>query len=193
MNRGGGGGPPGRGGFQGGGGRRSPPPRQPPGPGGYGGPPGPGPVGYGGPAGPGGPPPPRVDLGMVPPGIDLPRGENAMDNISRTLADVSPGQMQDVMAGMKVCHLSFVPLLFPQLSILITQASDHCTHRLTIPDPHLDVTRPSTPAAFAKAAARLCAFPGYAAYEHCRPAGPRSECMLPILAVRTDTGEKEEY
>jgi len=55
--------------------------------------------------GAGGPPPPgagRLDFGMLPPGIDLPRGEKALDQITKTLAEISPGQLQDVMAGMKV-------------------------------------------------------------------------------------------
>lgn len=106
----------GMGGGMGGGRGRSPPPpfRQPPPPGaGYGGPPppnvppyaqGPG-VGGGYNAPPPVVPPPRVDLGMVPPGQDLPRGESAMDQISKTLASIGPGQMQDVMAGMKVSRL----------------------------------------------------------------------------------------
>jgi cleavage stimulation factor subunit 2 len=45
----------------------------------------------------------RIDLGMLPPGIELPRGEKAIDQIAKTLASgISPGQLQDVMAGMKV-------------------------------------------------------------------------------------------
>lgn len=43
-----------------------------------------------------------MDFGMLPPGIDLPRGEKALDQITKTLAEISPGQLQDVMAGMKV-------------------------------------------------------------------------------------------
>jgi cleavage stimulation factor subunit 2 len=85
-----------------------PPPFRPPPPGaGYGGPPPPGPgPGYGAP-----PPMPvngggRVDLSALPPGQDLPRGENAMDQISRTLASIRPGEMQDVMAGMKVSFVT---------------------------------------------------------------------------------------
>ena len=108
---GGGRGPPPRGGRD----RSSPPPpfRPPPPGAGYGMPP-PG-AGYGGPPppmgggigmgmgmdGPPGPPG-RVDSGMLPPGIELPRGENALDGITKTLAGISPGQLQDVMAGMKV-------------------------------------------------------------------------------------------
>jgi hypothetical protein len=100
-------GPPPRGGGQGG---RSPPPSfRPPPPGaGYGMPP-PGAGGYGGPPPPmpmGGPPGPgRVDVGMLPPGIELPRGENALDGITKTLGGISPGQLQDVMAGMKVSQV----------------------------------------------------------------------------------------
>jgi cleavage stimulation factor subunit 2 len=64
--------------------------------------------GYGPPGG--GPPipsngPPRVDLNMLPPGIELPRGESALDSITKTLAGIAPGQLQDVMAGMKVSAL----------------------------------------------------------------------------------------
>lgn len=42
-----------------------------------------------------------VDLGAPPVGQDLPPGR-ATDAISKTLAAISPGQMQDVMASMKV-------------------------------------------------------------------------------------------
>lgn len=45
--------------------------------------------------------PPPVDLGLLPPGTEA-YGVKATDAISKTLAAVSPGQMQDVMAGMKV-------------------------------------------------------------------------------------------
>jgi hypothetical protein len=107
---GGGGGGRGGGGGGGRGGRERsspPPPFRPPPPGaGYGAPPMGGP-GYGPPPpmGGGGPPPSgagRMDFGMLPPGIDLPRGEKALDQITKTLAEISPGQLQDVMAGMKV-------------------------------------------------------------------------------------------
>lgn len=43
----------------------------------------------------------KVDLSAVPPGVDI-VGQKATDAISATLAAISPGQMQDVMAGMKV-------------------------------------------------------------------------------------------
>jgi cleavage stimulation factor subunit 2 len=43
----------------------------------------------------------KVDLGMLPPGVEV-GGQKATDAISKTLAAISPGQMQDVMAGMKV-------------------------------------------------------------------------------------------
>lgn len=38
----------------------------------------------------------------LPAGVDLPRGVKAADNISKTLAAISPGQLQEVMANMKV-------------------------------------------------------------------------------------------
>jgi len=41
-------------------------------------------------------------MGMLPPGQDVPPGVKATDVISKTLAAISPGQMQEVMAGMKV-------------------------------------------------------------------------------------------
>lgn len=91
------------------------------GPGGYGPPGGQGgPGGYGppggasGPGGPGydappqgarndfAPPPGGVDISLLPPGQELPSGVKATDAISKTLAAISPGQMQEVMAGMKV-------------------------------------------------------------------------------------------
>nr|XP_019043100.1 hypothetical protein I302_08811 [Kwoniella bestiolae CBS 10118]OCF22030.1 hypothetical protein I302_08811 [Kwoniella bestiolae CBS 10118] len=43
----------------------------------------------------------RVDLSALPDGAPLPHGANATDSISKTLATVTPGQMQDVMASMK--------------------------------------------------------------------------------------------
>ncbi|WRT66823.1 uncharacterized protein IL334_003786 [Kwoniella shivajii] len=43
----------------------------------------------------------RIDLAAVPDGTPLPPGQNPTDSISKTLAAVSPGQMQDVMASMK--------------------------------------------------------------------------------------------
>ncbi|CAD6587555.1 MAG: hypothetical protein TREMPRED_004782 [Tremellales sp. Tagirdzhanova-0007] len=46
------------------------------------------------------PPSGRVDIQLLPPGQDLP-GQKATDAITKTLAAISPGQMQDVMAGMK--------------------------------------------------------------------------------------------
>lgn len=52
----------------------------------------------------------RIDVSQLPPGVDVGvgGGANALDAISKTLAAVSPGQMQEVMAGMKVgCHFSF--------------------------------------------------------------------------------------
>nr|XP_019013206.1 uncharacterized protein I206_01271 [Kwoniella pini CBS 10737]OCF51987.1 hypothetical protein I206_01271 [Kwoniella pini CBS 10737] len=54
---------------------------------------------------PGGPVPPpqvnRVDLSALPEGSPVPLGSNPTDSISKTLAAVTPGQMQDVMASMK--------------------------------------------------------------------------------------------
>ena len=129
---GGGGGGRGGGGGGGRGGRERsspPPPFRPPPPGaGYGAPPmggpGPGPgQGYGPPPpmGGGGPPPPagagRMDFGMLPPGIDLPRGEKALDQITKTLAEISPGQLQDVMAGMKVSSNPFLFVHFLSLVV----------------------------------------------------------------------------
>jgi len=49
----------------------------------------------------GGPPVQRVDLNLLPHGQES-LGGKATDAISKTLAAVSPGQMQDVMSGMKV-------------------------------------------------------------------------------------------
>ncbi|KAK4683782.1 hypothetical protein P7C73_g6445, partial [Tremellales sp. Uapishka_1] len=43
----------------------------------------------------------RIDFNMLPPGVDVLPGQKATDAISKTLAAISPGQMQDVMAGMK--------------------------------------------------------------------------------------------
>lgn len=43
----------------------------------------------------------RVDLQLLPQGQDIP-GQKGTDAISKTLAGINPGQMQDVMAAMKV-------------------------------------------------------------------------------------------
>nr|ODO04083.1 hypothetical protein L204_00438 [Cryptococcus depauperatus CBS 7855] len=42
-----------------------------------------------------------VDLRYAPQGINLPPGERATDNITKTLATISPGQLQEVMESMK--------------------------------------------------------------------------------------------
>lgn len=42
-----------------------------------------------------------MDLNQLPPGQDLGPGQKATDAISKTLADVNPGQMQEVMASVK--------------------------------------------------------------------------------------------
>jgi cleavage stimulation factor subunit 2 len=44
-----------------------------------------------------------IDYSQLPQGIDPPPGQKATDAISKTLAEINPGQMQEVMAGMKVC------------------------------------------------------------------------------------------
>ena len=44
----------------------------------------------------------RIDINLLPMGQDVPPGQKATDIISKTLAAISPGQMQDVMSGMKV-------------------------------------------------------------------------------------------
>lgn len=54
---------------------------------------------------------PRLDLNLLPVGTEPMGGQKATDAISKTLAAVSPGQMQDVMAGMKVSFGSFTYLL----------------------------------------------------------------------------------
>lgn len=45
---------------------------------------------------------PPIDMNALPPGQDVPPGQKATDIISKTLAAITPGQMQDVMMGMKV-------------------------------------------------------------------------------------------
>lgn len=46
----------------------------------------------------------RIDLNAIPSGIEI-GGQNALDAISKTLAAVPRGEMQEVMASMKVsCH-----------------------------------------------------------------------------------------
>lgn len=44
-------------------------------------------------------------MNMLPPGQDLPMGERATDVISKTLASIPPGKLEEVLMGMKVSHL----------------------------------------------------------------------------------------
>lgn len=55
------------------------------------------------------PPPPSmgpgaqgINLGMLPPGQDVPPGMKATDVISKTLASIPPGKLEEVLTGMKV-------------------------------------------------------------------------------------------
>lgn len=43
-----------------------------------------------------------VNMGMLPPGQDLPGGQKATDAISKTLASIPPGKLEEVLTGMKV-------------------------------------------------------------------------------------------
>lgn len=115
-------------------GRGPPGPGAGPGPGGPGvrpmGPPGQfGPPGHGGftppqPMGigmgmnaprPGMPPPPGVNMNMLPPGQDVPPGQKATDVISKTLASIPPGKLEDVLTGMKV---SFVQRFLQRIVLI---------------------------------------------------------------------------
>ncbi|WVR04920.1 hypothetical protein IAU60_001932 [Kwoniella sp. DSM 27419] len=62
---------------------------------------------------------PPVDLASLPPGQDPLPGQKATDAISKTLAAISPGQMQDVMASMKARLLLSSK---PQLAYALFQA-----------------------------------------------------------------------
>lgn len=77
----------------------------------------------------------KVDLNLLPPGVEV-GGQKATDAISKTLAAISPGQMQDVMAGMKVgCGGARCGL---QNIILVTPSSfSHFNHSVTLPLLHL--------------------------------------------------------
>jgi hypothetical protein len=44
-------------------------------------------------------------MNMLPPGQDLPMGERATDVISKTLASIPPGKLEEVLMGMKVSLL----------------------------------------------------------------------------------------
>lgn len=48
---------------------------------------------------------PGVNMNMLPPGQDLPMGERATDVISKTLASIPPGKLEEVLMGMKVSLL----------------------------------------------------------------------------------------
>ncbi|KAJ9120920.1 hypothetical protein QFC22_002855 [Naganishia vaughanmartiniae] len=43
-----------------------------------------------------------INLGMLPPGQDVPPGMKATDVISKTLASIPPGKLEEVLTGMKV-------------------------------------------------------------------------------------------
>ncbi len=54
-----------------------------------------------------GPPPPSsmgggINLGALPPGQDVPPGVKATDQISKTLASIPPGKLEEVLMQMKV-------------------------------------------------------------------------------------------
>jgi cleavage stimulation factor subunit 2 len=51
---------------------------------------------YGGPTAAGG-----VQLNLLPPGQEVPPGERATDVISKTLASIPPGKLEEVLLGMK--------------------------------------------------------------------------------------------
>ncbi len=60
-------------------------------------------VGYGvPPPGPGAGPGARLDLSALPPGQDIPPGVKATDVISKTLASIPPGKLEEVLLQMKV-------------------------------------------------------------------------------------------
>jgi len=76
------------------------------GPGGFG---GPGPMGSSLPQPPNvnGPGAGGVNMNMLPPGQDVPPGERATDVITKTLASIPPGKLEEVLMGMKVRALCF--------------------------------------------------------------------------------------
>lgn len=43
-----------------------------------------------------------INLGLLPPGQDVPPGTKATDVISKTLASIPPGKLEEVLTGMKV-------------------------------------------------------------------------------------------
>lgn len=43
-----------------------------------------------------------VNMNMLPPGQDVPMGQKATDVISKTLASIPPGKLEEVLTGMKV-------------------------------------------------------------------------------------------
>lgn len=57
------------------------------------------PPGIGGPSGSSGAQ--GINMNLLPPGQDLPPGERATDTISKTLASIPPGKMEEVLVGMK--------------------------------------------------------------------------------------------
>ena len=57
------------------------------------------PPGVGGPSGSSGAQ--GINMNLLPPGQDLPPGERATDTISKTLASIPPGKMEEVLVGMK--------------------------------------------------------------------------------------------
>lgn len=75
-----------------------------------------GPGGNGGFGGPGSSQPPNVNgpgaggvnMNMLPPGQDVPPGERATDVITKTLASIPPGKLEEVLMGMKVRALCLI-------------------------------------------------------------------------------------
>lgn len=71
---------------------------------------------------------PGVNMNMLPPGQDLPMGERATDVISKTLASIPPGKLEEVLMGMKTMvkenpeGAKAVFLQHPQLAYALFQA-----------------------------------------------------------------------
>jgi cleavage stimulation factor subunit 2 len=59
-------------------------------------------MGMGRPPAPGGGGQGGINMSMLPPGQDLPGGQKATDAISKTLASIPPGKLEEVLTGMKV-------------------------------------------------------------------------------------------
>ncbi|GMK56398.1 hypothetical protein CspeluHIS016_0302380 [Cutaneotrichosporon spelunceum] len=139
--------------------------------------------------------PPPIEHGLVPPGTEVGPGQKATDAISKTLAEVNPGQMQEVMAGMKAL-ITTQPeearrLLSakPQLAYALFQAM----LLMNIVDPSvLQRIQPLPPAAPAAPSAPAPPQAGYTGYQREGYYPPQQQAPAPPPSFRQQPQQQQQ-